>query len=133
MELSVFLARLIGLDFLIVALIFLLRRDQVLNVVRSFMSSEGLIALSGGISLVAGLAILIGHPVWEWSWRVVITLIGLFAVLQGILRLGFGPVMRNWFTSEKVEHGYWITLIILLLVGLFLTYHGFHHTPIPHL
>jgi len=127
MELSIFLARLIGLDFLIVALIFLLRKEHILNIVDNFMASESATALAGGLGLIAGLAILIGHPVWELSWRVLITLIGLFAVIQGILRLGFTSEMRVWFSRDRLEHSYWLIFIVYLVLGLFLTYHGFHH------
>lgn len=125
MGVSIFLAKLIGSYMLIVALIALLRREQFQSAMKSIISSEGLIAFSGVVSLVAGLAILIGHPVWEASWRVVISVIGALAVLQGIARLAFTEQIQQKFASDKMQNAHWYIFGILVVVGGFLTYHGF--------
>lgn len=125
MDVSIFLAKLIGIYLLIIALIILLRKEQFHSVMKSIISSEGLIAFSGVMSLIAGLAILIGHPVWEWSWRVVISIIGILAVIQGVLRIGFTEQIQRKFSSEKLEGAHWFIFVLAAIAGAFLTYHGF--------
>ena len=127
MELSLFLAKLLGLYMLILAIIAVLRKDQFLSVMKNMISMEGLVALSGAISLIIGLAILIGHPIWELNWRGLITLLGLIAVIQGIMRLGFTAQLQKAFSHEKLERSYWVIFAILFILGAFLTYIGFSH------
>lgn len=123
MELSLFLAKLIGLYFLAVALIALVRREQFLSTMKSMLSSTGLIAFSGFISLIAGIAILIGHPIWEVSWRGLITLIGVLAVIQGFARAGFTSLVQS--KLSKFENAYWYIVVVLIILGGYLTYSGF--------
>jgi uncharacterized membrane protein HdeD (DUF308 family) len=123
MELSLFLAKLIGLYFLAVALIALVRREQFLSAMKSMLSSTGLIAFSGFISLIAGIAILIGHPIWEVSWRGLITLIGVLAVIQGFARAGFTSLVQS--KLSKFENAYWYIVVVLIILGGYLTYSGF--------
>jgi uncharacterized membrane protein HdeD (DUF308 family) len=125
MEVSIYLAKLIGLYLIVLALIALLKREQFQSVMKSIVSSEGLIAFSGIVSLVAGLAILIGHPIWEYSWRVVISVIGALAVFQGVARLVFTEQIHKKFSSNKLQRAHWFIFAILVVVGAFLTYHGF--------
>jgi|LakMenE01Jun11ns_1017448.scaffolds.fasta_scaffold9932171_4 uncharacterized membrane protein HdeD (DUF308 family) len=125
MELSLFLAKLFGLYMLSVALIALVRKEQFQSVITSILSSEGLLAVMGIINLIIGLAILIGHPVVELSWRSVITLLGLISLVQGFARIGFASEIQKKWTLEKTEKHYWAFIVVLLMVGLFLTYHGF--------
>lgn len=129
MELSLFLAKLIGLYMLITGVIILIRRDQFKRVVQSFASSEGLITLSGAVSLIAGLAILLSHSVWEWSWRGLISLIGVLAIIQGLYRLIFTDELADKLSSLRSEKTWlciWATTVIVTLVlGGYLTYMGF--------
>ena len=128
MALSIFLAKLLGLYMLIVGLIALARREQFQrSVINSMLSSEGLLAYSGAINIVLGLAILIGHPVWELNWHGLITLIGLLILVQGILRMGFTTEIQRWWSHKKMQNGYWVIFGVVTLVGAYLTYVGFSH------
>ena len=126
MGLSLFLAKLIGLYMLAVALIALLRKDNFLNVMKNIVYSEGLLAFAGTLNLLFGLAILIGHPFWEFKWPIVITLLGVLSVIQGILRVGFTTEIQKKFTVDKFERSYWFMCVVLIILGGFLTYIGFN-------
>ncbi len=80
MELSLFLAKLFGVYMILAALIWLLRGEAVTKGAGAFFDDAGLMFLGGLIALVAGLAIVIGHPVWEWSFRGAITVMGYLSV-----------------------------------------------------
>ena len=68
MELSLFLAKLLGLYFLIIAADLLFRRHQLEATVAEVFASRALLAFSGSISVLLGLALVIAHPVYEANW-----------------------------------------------------------------
>jgi len=124
MELSIFLAKLLGLYLLIVAADLLLRKHELEGAVRDFASSKGLLVFSGSISLLLGLAIVIAHPVYEMNWRGLITLLGYLLIFRGIMRVAFPTRIQKKIVSV-FHKGYWAILIILAVLGIYLTYCGF--------
>jgi hypothetical protein len=124
MELSIFLAKWLGLYLLIVAADLLLRRHELEGAVRDFASSKGLLVFSGSISLLIGLAIVIAHPVYEGDWRGFITLLGYLIILRGAVRVAFPTHLQKRILSF-FHRSYWAVFLILLIVGVYLTYSGF--------
>lgn len=126
MEISIFLAKLLGLYLLIVGLVILFRNQVMKQNLKEVVQSAGMIELSGILSLIAGLAIAIGHPIMELSWRGLITLIGYIAIFQGIFRLNF-PQQIKQLSLKMLEKHLWAIGFILILLGGYLTYSGFIH------
>ena len=124
MELSIFLAKLLGLYMLIVAADLLLRRHEVEGAVKDFASSKGLLVFSGSFSLLFGLAIVISHPVFEGNWRGLITLLGYLIVARGIMRIAFPSRLQKKLVSFFHKR-YWFLFFILAILGAYLTYCGF--------
>jgi len=124
MALSIFLAKLFGLYLLIVALDLLVRRHELEGAVKDFVSSKGLLFFSGSISLFLGLAIVIAHPIYEWSWRGLITLLGYLLIIKGIMRVAFPTRLQKSMIS-LFHRGYWGLFVVLLILGVYLTYSGF--------
>jgi uncharacterized membrane protein HdeD (DUF308 family) len=123
MELSIFFAKLIGLFFLILVVLMLLRKQQIENFAKEFFATKGLLFFAGVINLLFGLTIAISHPIWEWNWRGLITLLGYLAILKGIVRIGFPDQDRT--VEPKMMGGYWIIVVVLAILGVYLTYSGF--------
>jgi hypothetical protein len=84
---SLFLARLIGPVALVGGLGVLLNRGLYGRLAEQFLSSPALIYLSGLITMVAGLAIVLKHNLWVADWRVIVTCVGWISVLAGALRM----------------------------------------------
>lgn len=126
MDLSIFLAKLFGLYFLIAGGIIMLRQKSFMPIITEFFSSRALIMLMGAIELVAGLAIIIVHPTLTPDWRGVITLIGWTLVVEGILYLAspytkIHKMLRHfntptWFTSGG---------LVAVVLGAYLAGKGF--------
>jgi hypothetical protein len=125
-ELSLFLAKLLGIYCLISFILLVTQKEQMMQGVKAFCTNLPIIMFSGALSLLAGLAILIGHPIWAWEWPLLITLLGLLMVLRGIYRLGFpascSKCIQAFFTHKNSWA--WISVISFVL-GIFLTWHGF--------
>lgn len=126
MGLSLFFAKLLGIYFLIVAADLILRRHELEKAVKDFATSKGLLIFSGSYALLLGLAIVISHPVYEWSWRGLITLIGYLLIVKGCIRFAFPSYLQKRLVSF-FDRGYWAIFAILLILGIYLTYSGFIH------
>ena len=126
MELSYFLAQLLGLLIAIFAAAALYRPQLVSKVLEDFRKDSFLTLIVAFISIVSGLAIILSHNIWEPSWRIIITIIGWGALLKGIsyivapdMLLRYGKKILG--NSSQLK----IILIIDLFVGLYLAYIGF--------
>ena len=89
MNTSRFIARLVGPLFLVMGLGMVIEGDLVRALSQEFLSNISLIYLAGMLTLVAGLAIINTHNVWEANWRVIVTILGWLAVIGGVIRLLF--------------------------------------------
>jgi hypothetical protein len=125
MELSMFLAKLLGVYFLIVAAELLIRRRELEGAIKDFASSKGLLFFSGSISLLLGLAIVIGHPVYESDYRIVISLLGWLLILRGVWRMAFPSHVQKKMAS-CFHKGYKVIFLIALVLGIYLTYMGYN-------
>ena len=126
MDSSIFLARLIGPLFIVVAVGLLLRQASWRPMAREFLANHALVYLAGVLALLGGLAIVNTHNVWVAGWPVVITILGWLAVVGGISRMlwpetiiGIGERFlgnNSALTAAGVVEG---------LLGLWLTYVGY--------
>ena len=122
---SVFLAQVIGIYLFLVSLAMLMHQAHSKKVIHEFLAIPSLIALSGGLSLIIGLLLVVSHNIWVAKWPVVITIIGWIALIQGCARI-FVPQAFVKFMSEIThKKGYLLLSWVWLLVGLYLIWMGF--------
>jgi uncharacterized membrane protein HdeD (DUF308 family) len=122
---SIFLAKIIGLYMLIVGILCIVRKQQIMTMGKELFASRITLAVSAEISLIFGIIIAVDHSIWELSWRGLITLIGYLLILKGIIRFAY-PEFAKKFASKIWNKGYWVCCLITLIVGIYLTYCGFH-------
>ncbi|HSX04154.1 MAG TPA: hypothetical protein VLG76_05435 [Rhabdochlamydiaceae bacterium] len=123
MDISIFLAKLIGLYFLICALLCIFRKKQMEQTCKEVMSTKSVLAVSAEISLIFGLVIAIDHSIWEVSYRGLITVLGYLMILRGIIRFAFPAYVKKF--CSKMGKGHIVCSIITLAIGVYLTYVGF--------
>ena len=85
MELSIFLAQLLGAYLLIVGVIVIIRQDAFRRVFATFARERALMMALALGELVAGLAIIIAHPIFTFDWRGLITLLGVWLIVESII------------------------------------------------
>ena len=125
MELSIFLAKLIGLYLLIMGGLWIARGHEVWASVDEYSHSRPAVFLSGIIALVVGLAMAIGHSVWELNWRGLVTLFGYVSIFKGASLIGFPDWRRSqaeWMRNDIVSR---VWLMAVLVLGGYLTWVGF--------
>lgn len=126
MELSLFLAQLMGLSLAIFAVAGLLRPRLVRDAMNDFNANSLQSLFFGFVGIVVGLAIVLSHNIWEASWVGVVTLFGWLALLKGIATLvapqALLDVGKVVYSSKSQTR---VILFIALLVGLYIAYKGF--------
>jgi hypothetical protein len=125
MELSLFLAQLFGLTLIIFALVALMRPAFIESVMRDLQPYSFSLLLAGFIGIVGGLAIVLTHNVWEFSWRGLITLFGWSAIAKGVSYVAFPDTLIATAGSVLGRKRRKLVLVIMLAMGMYLTYHGF--------
>jgi hypothetical protein len=83
--------------------------------------------LVGVITLVAGLAIVLGHNIWSGGvLPVIITLVGWFTLIKGLLLLFLSPeAVVGVFGKLHYQQRFYLYILISLILGVYLTYEGF--------
>ncbi len=126
MELSLFLGQLMGISLAVFALAGIVRPSLIRSAVQDF-DHETFSTLSiGFMAMVAGLALILSHSVWDGTWRVWISLFGWSAFLKGCFYM-MAPqqlisVSKKMFVNDTLIRGY---LILALVLGVYLAYKGF--------
>lgn len=124
---TIFLSRLLGLWMLIVALVAILHKAAMVGIAADFGNAPGLLFVSGVFTVLAGLAMVLGHNIWTGGAApVVVTLVGWAMLIKGIglVFISPGEAAGLLAASRFAEYAY-VYGGVLLVLGLYLTYAGF--------
>lgn len=121
MDRSRYIAGLAGPLLGLIGLSMLLNRELAPALAEQISRDLGLIVVSGGVLLVAGLAIVRAHNVWS-GWQAIVTLLGWLAVIGGVIRIVMPIRLAAWAPSIVQSPGV-VTgaAVFLLALGAFLT------------
>ena len=122
---SIFLAQVIGIYLFLVSLAMLMHQAYSKKVIHEFLAIPSLIALSGGLSLIIGLLLVVSHNIWVAKWPVLITIIGWIMLLQGCARIFIPDTFVKFMKDLTSKKGYLLMSWVWLLVGLYLMWMGF--------
>jgi len=122
---SIFLSKIIGLFFIILSIAYLINPHHCKKVMHDITASYGMSSLVGSIGIIIGLIIIINHNIWDDFHQIVISLIGWIILILGLVFVFFPKSVSHSTKSMQKKHGWvWLNLIILI-IGIFLTYLGF--------
>ena len=126
MDLTHFLARLLGLYCLVISIMMLSRRQAMLAIVSSCVQNRALLFLVEILGLAAGLAIVLGHNRWASGLlTLIVTLIGWVTLVRSIILLFLSPeTIGRFVKAVRSEQNYYLFTAIPLLIGLYLTVAG---------
>ena len=126
METSFFLAKLIGPVLIVIGSGLLVKPTDFREMATDFLASRAMIFLSGLLTLVAGLAIVLAHNVWEFNWPVIITILGWLSVGGGVFRILFPDSVQSMGKSMLSKPTMMtVSGAIQILLGLWLCYIGY--------
>jgi hypothetical protein len=126
MDLTHFLARLLGLFCVVISVVMLSRKPAMLAIVTSCVQNRALLFLVELIGLAAGLAIVLGHNIWSSGLlAVIVTLIGWLTLIRSIILLFLSPeAIGRFIKAVRYEENYYLFTAFPLVVGLYLTVAG---------
>ena len=125
--LTIFLAKLLGLYCIIVALVMMMRKQSAVATVKALITNPPLLLLVEVLGLAGGLAMIIGHNIWSGgALPVVVTLVGWLMAIRGTGLLALSPnATMKVFEGLRYERLFYLYMGATLLLGLYLTYAGF--------
>lgn len=126
MIVSIFLARVLGLYFIIVSLAVLFRFKYFQTAYDELVVSKANVLFGAVLSLIVGILIVVAHPIFIWNWRLLITVMGYLTLIKGIMLLFFPEYTIKFKRSMMSNRSlYFILIVIFLLIGLVFAYRGF--------
>ena len=125
MELSLFLAKVLGLYLLIFGLAMLYNRGSITKAMNDVVAGNGTLLLLGIITLIIGILLVTTHNVWVYSWPVVITILGWLFLFKGVMRIFCPAKVRNFVKKFDKTKCYYTATSIFVALGAYLTYTGF--------
>ncbi|CEG56156.1 hypothetical protein [Legionella fallonii] len=126
METSKFLSKVLGFYLFIIGSAMLLNMHQFTSHVVKLINDTQLMFVSGFFVLILGLLMVVSHNVWQWSWRLIITIIAWLILFKGVSIIYF-PKYLDTVTIHFVRNmsiSYTAASIDVIL-GLVLIYKGF--------
>lgn len=125
MELSIFLAKVIGLLLMLVAVTLLVNRKNV-DLLFDIYRHPAAVLLTGILDTVLGIVFVLGHNVWTLDFRGIITVIGWILLVRGVGRILFPSRVTHMLEKfKKMQSVVAPLLIFVFLIGAYLAYIGF--------
>ena len=126
MATTLFLAKMLGLFFIITGLAALLTRKHFIHVVKDMFKNTFNTFLFGVLLLVIGLLIILQHNVWHGALNIVVSLVGWYIVLEAVCYL-FIPrkAMKKAMKLMKYKGFYYFGMLLDLILGIYLICAGF--------
>lgn len=125
---TIFLSRLLGLYFLLIALSMVTHKQVTIDMVVALVHNAPLLFFMGIVIVAAGLAIVLTHNIWSGgALPITVTILGWLALLKGLFFLFLPPAAASDFylvTLHYAQYFYFYASFTLVL-GAYLTYSGF--------
>jgi hypothetical protein len=126
MATSIFLAKLLGPILVLAAVAVFVNRKAMDALAREVLNGHALLLVLGFLDFAAGLAIVLTHNVWVADWRVIITLLGWFLLVRGVVRSVIPDQVKPYglklLRDPNFVNG---VLAVMLVLGLVLSYFGY--------
>jgi len=125
MELSLYLAKVFGIFFLIGGLALLLNKKVYHNADVKLLHNQPVTILFGMFVMLASLFLVMKHNVWEVSYVGLITLIGWIAFVKGAIIVLLPDLLDVLKKKTFGNSWYVVGGVIWVVMGLYLIYYGF--------
>lgn len=124
MDLTVFLAKVMGLYFIAISVWLLLNLSSVEKTVKEFLKNRPLVLVSEVLTLLLGIALVVAHTRVGSPEAILVTLIGWGIAVKGVFwMLASERSERTMLLlNKKSLHGF--SAVVGLFLGIFLTYAG---------
>ncbi|KTD62061.1 hypothetical protein [Legionella spiritensis] len=124
--LSLLMAQIFGFYFLIIAIVMITRPRYYSSILTNLKDCRVTAFAAATFSLFIGLLLVITHNIWVFESEVIITIVAWLILIQSILWLSIPEKMMVWSHWYYSGVRYYITAIIMGIIGILLLAHGFY-------
>lgn len=126
MDTSKFLAKIIGIYFIILSAVMIINMHYFIVYVQELIKDTPLMLVIGFWTLILGLIMVVSHNIWQWNWRTIITIISWLVFLKGASII-FYPQYIDHATTLFIENKgiAYSAAGFDLILGVLLCYLGF--------
>ncbi|NQV11843.1 hypothetical protein HQ524_00615 [Candidatus Uhrbacteria bacterium] len=121
MAFELLLGRVIALLMMIGGLAILVNRKEFVIMAKQIKNNHMVLWIGGGFDFLFGLFIVVGHNLWTYDWRVIITIIGWLALLEGSLMWFFPTKSIKLVQIWKRPAFTYVTGLLTIAVGVYLS------------
>ena len=126
METPVFIARIIGPVYIILAAGLMLNPKFYQKVMEDFSKNAALVFWSGLLALMIGFLIVLSYNVWAANWKVMITIFGWGGIIKGIWLTVFpNRVSKYMQLYQKNKNLLMVHSLVALALGICMTIFGY--------
>ncbi len=127
MSSTIFIARLLGIFTVVIALAILINRRGMIAALESLVRDSAALLIVEMIGLAGGLAIVLVHNQWHGGLlAIVITVLGWFILLRAVILMLLPPeTIENLFKFVAWRQRAEVYALITLIIGLCITTGGF--------
>ncbi|MBU0578030.1 hypothetical protein KJ742_04570 [Patescibacteria group bacterium] len=125
MDTSIFIAKILGLSYIVVGLGLLFSSGYYKKLYEDMMKNTGIMYLGGIMALIVGYLMVTYHNFWVKDWTVIITVLGWLALLKGFFLLVLPEQMVKLTLSLFPKKNMNVWGGVVLVLGLVLGYFGF--------
>lgn len=107
----------LGLYLLILVLVLFFRADYYRGLIAKMKEPGASGLLSGALSLLIGVFLVLTHNVWALESRFFVTFVCWAFLINAILWLAVPVLMMKIFKHVASGHGYYVVLLVMFVVG----------------
>ncbi|MFN7160648.1 MAG: hypothetical protein ACK4NC_03500 [Candidatus Gracilibacteria bacterium] len=126
MATSLFIAKVLGIMYVVVALGLLLNREYYQKALGNMIKDAGAMYISGYIGVIVGTVLILLHNTWNADWTTIITVFAWIVFFKGVWILlaptSMGTSSQKILNNNNLFMG---SAVIALILGGILTYCGF--------
>lgn len=127
MDVSIFLAKALGLYLVILSVPMLLHVENFFSIIAGIFHNASIQFVLGMNVLILGILMVLFHNNWAPAWTMLITILAWITLLKGILYVVF-PKTVNAMSQSMLRSSGWLRVsgAINLIIGGYLCYMGFY-------
>ncbi|PHS51751.1 MAG: hypothetical protein COB01_09240 [Lutibacter sp.] len=124
---SIFLAQFWGW-YLVIFCVLLIVRPKRMSQLLAYLEDEKYLVLTSLLAIIIGLLNILAHNIWEFNWKLIITLLGWISLTKGIIRFSFPRTALKALNAFNIK---WIPyfLVVLFVLGVFLLNQAYIWVP----
>ena len=127
MDISIFLAQVLGIYFLVMGIAILVRGRTLQKSIKDFLGNLSIKFFAGIFILILGIMMVVSHNIWGGEgWQTVITILAWLTFLKGIFYLFAGDKVFDSLVGMTNKMGVFaIGGIVSIILGGWLSFIGF--------